>query len=141
MKQIQANRLVALMNTLQSIPKHLFDINHWSDSDLTHSKATMAKALDCGTSACAVGWAVIGAPIWHTHFKFEKNGNLEAKFLNTDGTPFNDEFDAVALFLGVSIGESNFMFAPSGYGYNKVTKAMVLNHCKTVLDNHGFVWG
>ena len=153
MKQVQANRLVALMNMMQTIPPKAFDIDHWAEfKDEKDKRGGKLVELKCDTTACAVGWAAIEIPVWKKAFKFTRNGNMYSTLTNDHSETFDDEFAAVAYFLGISIAEADYMFNDHGYnkeaeadfasdcGEFKVTKPMLFAHCKKVLDNHGFVW-
>jgi len=152
MKQIQANRLVALMNLMQTIPPRAFDIDHWAEFEEEKDKrGNKLVELKCGTTACAVGWAALSIPSWKKAFKFTRNGEMHSTLKDANGYTHDNEFSAVAQFLGITLDEADYMFSNGGYteeeeksplGYVnfKVTKPMLFAHCKTVLDNYGYVW-
>jgi len=79
MNQIQANRLVALMNIMQAIPPKAFDIRQWAEfKDEDHKVKSKTVELKCGTTACAVGWAVLGSPVWQNVFEVTPAGGLRS---------------------------------------------------------------
>lgn len=137
MNQAQANRLVQLMNIVEQIPENHFNLNHWADDDHSHDKKDLNTAIDCGTSACAVGWAVIGVPVWKRHFILTEDGDLEVRKNNetTEGI-----FAEVGKFLGIEESEANWLFDPSSYiePASLITPKQVVKRCAETLNEGGF---
>jgi hypothetical protein len=98
-------RLAALVNLLRTIPPARFDLSGWAQ------EVEKSKEVPCGTTACAVGYAVL-----HPHFKnlglklnadFSGDCRLEGKMEDansTDNAPdveeaFGIDGNAVAFFF------------------------------------------
>ena len=102
MKQIQANRLVSVLNMLETLPKTAqFDIGNWANVSGRKTKPTLKAALDCGTSACAVGWAILLVPAWKKHFNF-KGQSLSLKDKPHYEMSHSEVYQAIANFTGIT---------------------------------------
>jgi len=138
MEQIQANRLIGVLNMLETLPKQArFNINNWANGAGRTSKPTLKKAMNCGTSACAVGWAVLLVPAWRKQF------NFRGQALATADRPryemgLHETYEAVGEFVGLNMGESQYLFAPDTYSFGTVTPAMVAERIINTLDDHGY---
>jgi len=140
MKQIQANRLVSVLNMLETLPKEAtFNISHWANDAGRRTEPTLKKALDCGTSACAVGWAILLIPAWRKQFSFKGIGLS----LN-EGTHIEMElsttFSAIGEFTGITTTQSEYLFAPYKYPviHANVTPSMVVTRIKGILADNGY---
>ena len=136
MKQIQANRLVGLVNMLDALPKEaIFNLSHWGNKYARTTKPTLKAALDCGTSACAVGWAILLIPAWKKHFKFMDQGLA----LNSEPDvelSLNTIYYRIGEFTGISSTVAAHLFAP--YEYNNGTRSNVSKRITKVLADNGY---
>lgn len=62
MNKTQAGRLLTLAHFLKTEVEPLeFDMGHYTEGELPHGKHKGSQ-LDCGSSACALGWATVVFP-------------------------------------------------------------------------------
>lgn len=140
MKQIQANRLVGVLNMLETLPKTAhFDINNWSNESGRETKPTLKAAMNCGTSACAVGWAILLIPAWKKHFNF-KGASLSLTDKPNYELNLTEAYVAIGKFIGVSEQISEHLFAPGCYYmvHSDVTPDMVAERIENVLADNGY---
>lgn len=142
---MNTERLEHLKTILSQVPKDKFDLGLWIKGAKEDGKEFSQLIGDCGTSACAVGWAC-------TDPEFNKQGlSYELDFDDMDeftpvekvqGRPYFEGrcgFDAVGLFFDISHGVANWLFIEDDYADNheseKVTTDMVINRIDIVLHN------
>ena len=140
MKQIQANRLISVLNMLETLPKRaIFNIAHWANREGRTTKPTLRAALNCGTSACAVGWAILLVPAWKKHFNFQGEG-LSLASHPYDKMSLDTIYQAIARFTGITSLEAENMFSPNHYRMlnEDVTVTLVAERIVEVLENNGY---
>lgn len=141
MEQIQANRLIGVMNMLETLPKQAhFTIRNWANEEGRSTKPTLKAAVKCGTSACAVGWAILLVPAWKKKF------NFRGQSLSTAENPMyemdlDETYKAVGTFIGINDNEARYLFAPETYTWRDVTPTMVADRIAETLDEHGYSVG
>lgn len=120
---VHIERLRALYAMIAGIPEERIELETWRSrvvkpNDPDWSKEVTNKDLlsqDCGTLACAVGWAC-------AHPEFQKQG------LKWDGTPIYRRRDglrrfgweAVESFFGIHYGLARFLFSVESIPYGDV---------------------
>ena len=142
MKQIQANRLMALYNLLLDLPKKaIFDIGHWAEFDTPYQSeyvpATQQAAIDCGTSACAVGWGVLLIPSWQKDFVLSGNGSLH---LRNEESFIGEPERKLTKFLGIDEAEFENLFMGAEYTIPEedIKPRHVRTRIKRVLGKYGY---
>lgn len=110
---MQTARLLKLAKFLRTrVPVERFNMATWAGNhDISFNEE---MGLDCGTSACAMGWAT-------TIPAFKKLG-LTLKSIGRPGSceaqlQYRDliSFDAAAEFMGLTSSQTKHLFAPSYY--------------------------
>lgn len=132
MKAIHIERLRALYAMIAGIPEERIELETWRSrafkpNDPDWSKEVTNKDLlsqDCGTLACAVGWAC-------AHPEFQKQGlswyGGSPTYLRRDGLRGFGWY-AVESFFGISYGLSKFLFSVENIPYSDVgTRAALYN--------------
>jgi len=95
---VYRNRLLALAEFLYKLPEKQFKYTHWNDSN------------ECGTVACALGWACYMP-------RFQKLGLFMSKARNRPVMKgiSGDSFDAARHLFGLSLQEAFFLFYPGSF--------------------------
>lgn len=116
---MRSDRLLLLARVLDGIPERLFDLTSWftglGDCDDCDNQ------YDCGTVACAVGWAC-RVPAFHRLGLSSETrcGVTEPLYHDPETDPGGDNtregWDAVEQFFGLSQVSANYLF--SSYQYN-----------------------
>lgn len=130
MQAVHIERLRALYAMIAGIPKERIELERWRSrvvkpNDPDWSKEVTNKDLlaqDCGTLACAVGWAC-------AHPEFQKRG------LRWDGSPVYRHkgglrrfgWDAVESFFGIRYGLAMFLFSVENIPYGDVKSGAVIH--------------
>ena len=125
MQAVHIERLRALYAMVAGIPKERIELEAWRSRlvksyDSNWSKEVTNKDLlsqDCGTLACAVGWAC-------AHPEFQKQG------LRWDEVPvYRRRFgwDAVESFFGIHYGLAMFLFSVENIPYGDVKSRAVIH--------------
>jgi len=175
MKRFHANRLVKLAQHLATIPEQYFDLSTFAEGDVVQTdyidkvglktdtfdqkcSARQLAEVNCGTTACALGWgATIPA--------FRRAGlslvvNIESKYERTlygiykkstdlsmlngsvnyeapDGSVY-DGFEAGSEFFGLTGSESCYLFDPYSYAVYEHNIPGVIEHIAKVLADYGW---
>lgn len=110
MKKFHLNRLSKLATFLETVPKKNFDISLFYDQK------------ECGTVACAAGWAGLMPCFRKRGFKINDNGY--PKYKNDYG------FRAVEEFFGLGSSESRHLFSATNYNWENVKPEVVSDRIK-----------
>lgn len=129
MQAVHIERLRALYAMIAGIPKERIELETWRSrvvkpNDPDWSKEVTNKDLlaqDCGTLACAVGWAC-------AHPEFQKQG------LRWDGGPVyrrrgglrRFHWDAVESFFGIHCGLARFLFSVENIPYGDAKSSVAI---------------
>lgn len=141
MNEMQASRLFTLAHFLNSLPvkvfnlgnwmtlpqerkvmtshlAHLQHVTQWGNPDMEDSRelADMSAQTmhECGTVACAVGWAGMLSVFHEEGFYLDKS-SAPVFYQGSHLTTFYG-WEAVRAFFGLSTEEANLLFSPQGYG-------------------------
>ena len=102
-------RLIFLANFLDTVPKSRFDLDSWrSTTNEISDRQFLSK--NCGTTACAVGWACTLPQFQALGLKFRQYPVLSRK-----GKPDKGGWDAVEEFFDIKQTESAYLFLASRY--------------------------
>ena len=107
-EETQQERFRNLIRVLENVIENelLFDLGTWSDA------ATPEIALECGTSACAIGYAAID-PYFRgigLHLELEPDKQWLVPVYNEKSL-----FAAAAELFGINIHDANLLFSPDHY--------------------------
>lgn len=132
MGAVHIERLRALYAMIAGIPEERIELETWrsrsvNSYDPNWSKEVTNKDLlsqDCGTLACAVGWAC-------AHPEFQKQGlgwdGGSPTYRHRDGLR-GFGWDAVESFFGIRYGLAKFLFSVENIPYSDVgTRAALFN--------------
>ena len=131
MGAVHIERLRALYAMIAGIPEERIELETWRSRSVNSHDPNWGKEVtnkdllsqDCGTLACAVGWAC-------AHPEFQKQG------LRWDGGPIYRRRDglrrfgweAVESFFGIHYGLAKFLFSVESIPYSEVgTRAALYN--------------
>lgn len=107
-----------------------FDLGTWtrlpSDTDWTTSLAKLAEGepsklsivSECGTTACACGFAAIDPWFRNQGFRFERSGGYMSEirlYEHPDDEYWHSDWDAVTQFFGLSYTTAQKLFSSSTY--------------------------
>ena len=94
-----------LVRVLKKVPKQRFDLKTWTEQSPRNGK------VECGTTACACGWA--GADSWFNKqgFSLSKIGTPQLKI---DDYTYGS-WDAVKLLFGLTYTQSEWLFSSLCY--------------------------
>jgi hypothetical protein len=116
---MNTERLLKLADLLEADAKNKkgikFDLGLWGFSD------DGPASISCGTSACAVGLAVLSGAFKSdglTNYYGDLSGRICPSFDDVDG------FEAVERLFNISNLEANFLFLDENYPSNKTTGAV-----------------
>lgn len=124
MKNTRLKRLARLLRKDAANEKGVkFDLSHWAaPADAPEAKfATVPMEpipVDCGTSACAMGLAVISG-------EFEKEGlraHYQFGYRGASMEPILDDargFDAAKVLFNITPGQAQWLFSPTSYPRDK----------------------
>lgn len=101
-------RLLKLVDILRQVPRKQFDMSVWCTDD------------ECGTVACAAGWACMDPDFRRAGLSFSKRNDSgpwrgfdRAPSLTLkDGTVVNDEWCALEQFFDLTNDEAEYLFMP-----------------------------
>ena len=129
-------RLNKLIEILLKVPNKSFDLTQWTNVK------ELSQQVDCGTVACAVGWACFDK-------SFNEEGlNYQEVEQNLFGTQYmtpvfegSTGWDAVEAFFDISLGASEFLFEThayenhSWYADRSVQPKDVINRIRLLMQN------
>lgn len=122
MKKFHSDRLLALADFLLELPRRKFNFCYWVDVDTWRG----SKKLNCGTTACALGWAT-------TMPRFRRLGLYMAR----TGTPALRRdpgltaLEVAQVIFGISFTEAAYICTPSTDGQNfDATPKSVAKHIR-----------
>jgi hypothetical protein len=120
---VYKQRLLALAELLETLPRKRFDYGHWAGDEWKGE-----ADLSCGTSACALGWATTMPSLRKLGLRLVKDssGWIAVKLLSKNGTYMNDTEAAHEVF-GVSEKEFQYLFIPSDKYVNITLPELGLN--------------
>ncbi|MEO8297093.1 MAG: hypothetical protein ABI574_04720 [Burkholderiales bacterium] len=147
MNKTGAGRLLTLAAFLETLPRSVFDIERWAGVRYCGGSAYMPASLrlpskrgrkgitpaemrSCGAAACALGWAATIEPLAGRGLRINKQDFPEYSGLIG--------YDAGALFFGISLRESEFLFSPNKYSKNPSPKT-VAKRIRALCDKAGWV--
>lgn len=103
-------RLIFLANFLDTVPKSRFDLDSWrSTTNEISDRVFFSK--ECGTTACAVGWACALPQFQALGLKFRHTYPV----LSRKGKPDKGSWDAVEEFFDIGQEESAYLFLDTRY--------------------------
>ena len=133
---MNVNRLNRLSEILSKVPEKSFDISKWTN------QTSIENEVDCGTTACAVGWACFdkGFNEEGLHYTLGENSYdgrefLEPTFKSKKG------WSAVEAFFGIESDIAFFLFDSDYYDNlhwyldRGVEPRDVINRIKILLEN------
>ncbi len=118
-------KLARLLNT-KKVAAH-FNLNNWLTGEL---KDLVSKKKDCGTTACAVGWACTIPQFRKAGLRIYNNPLYSDYWPDSKGTL---GFAGVCKFFGLSNDEAMSLFHPQGYSWVKVTPTDVADKIRLLL--------
>lgn len=96
-----------------------FNLQGWASTSIEN---LTAKKIDCGTTACAVGWACTIPSFRKAGLRLESNYSMGPKGIGPYPVPhFKNEYGilAAANFFGLSLREASLLFIPGSYHWHK----------------------
>ena len=124
LKKLAVKRLTQLADGLElSVKDEWFDLASWSTKGFKQKK--------CGTTACAMGWAVVIFPRSKLRLVDEDNGNSDIKYKGLHG------FEAAAKFMYISESDAEYLFAPSAYPDEARERLHVVERIRDFVDSNG----
>lgn len=126
MNAVQTKRLLKLADFLQTLPRQKFDFAVVArERGKPMLEALKAGKTECGTVACALGWA---PAVFPRHLKWERpywSGEtaLEINFRNASSS-YAQTFPVAERFFGLTEDEAQRLFEPSvsPLGYRATSK-------------------
>lgn len=123
MEQINVARLNTLASFLKTLPMDVFDISSWycgnmqSNMELLSRPDAIAAAHECGTSACAMGWAVTIPEFKEAGLKPYRDSYSGMSIPTFRGEQGQDYigFQAAEHFFGISRRMAKHFFGPDAY--------------------------
>lgn len=117
-------RLQRLATMLCEVPINKFNMDHW------------AKKQNCGTTACALGYAGMFKPFRKaglvTDFRDEQDGTVVFTDKRRNEVTYNGR--AAQMFFDLSHEEVNEIFMPSLYDVVRITPKIVARRIRKMLD-------
>lgn len=96
------------------------------------------QAPECGTVACACGWATTIPEFAERGLKLEKLSNFEKVVVLRDAGGYHSGFNAAMVFFGLERWQAKALFDPSGYPTpSMVRKSTVIAKIRAFLDSTG----
>jgi len=111
MKKPKLKRLSLLAWYLRSVPRQYFGLMSWLYLNGSKFVNGLLKDIECGTTACAIGWAGHVPEFRKFGFKLLDNGLIVPSYKGTRG------WEAVEKFFGLTSAEALHLF--SMYHYSK----------------------
>ena len=110
MNKIQAGRLLTLAYFLKTeVPPELFDMYSYCSRRLSGLGFPKEHLGECGTTACALGWATVVFP---QKFRFGPTGGIVPIGPdNPSNTPIRYSYEPYQKFFGISAEEAEQLFA------------------------------
>lgn len=145
MQKNHIERLRTLYSVIAGIPSKVIEMDRWrvgphqenSDKKFIRSavktitKNEKSNPYDCGTSACALGWACAYPEFKAQGLKF-KNGSPSFREASVDSWGWQDGFEVGSKFFGISHTEASHLFVP--VSNNDVDhKKVFLNRLRSLL--------
>lgn len=134
-------RLNLLADFLETVPHHKFNLGNWRHADANSSnhlqyvkliRDSMLLDMNCGTTACAVGWAC-------TMPEFIERGlHWDAVSISYDCVSYGSNrtmvgWDAVTLFFNISREFAYAFFSDTTYPTNTTTPTEVANRIRKII--------
>lgn len=123
MNSEQRRQLTELADGLAKVPPHKFDMKKWGKGHLD----TATSDFDCQFAGCAIGWAPKLVKGWKLGF--------HPRYINMPYYDDQTDYDAVALYLGISQGRAVHLFSPTAYN-GEVTPARVATRIHGFLEEN-----
>ncbi len=146
--KVEKERLTKLANHLKTVPQKLFDLDYIVDvrfddldaDDLQKERENklkkMAKQeLNCGTTACAIGWCPVVFP---RSFAWQDANTVVLKEKSKFGYTLND-FDAAERFFGLNHNQAEYLFMPRSYHKSKRGPKSVAARIEALVKNNGLM--
>lgn len=123
-------RLRTLYAVMGGVPDEKVDMNNWRRGSGAWDDRNLLET-ECGTSACAVGWAC-------AYPEFQAQGlRFNGAPLLRKGKKWLEGWGAVEKFFGVDEVTSGYLFATSEVG--KAARLGVMKRIRTVLLDRGVI--
>ncbi len=128
MTQKAKNRLTKLADFLaKKVKPGWFNLSSWA------TRGFLEK--ECGTTACAAGWATVAFPNQGLELRkrYSDRSILDLTFLPRTGRRITDPFQAAAVFFDIPEPVAQYIFCPSDYDFEKRTKRYVIARIRRVV--------
>ena len=138
MNKTQASRLLTLAYFLRT---EVDEKNFSLDLYISDGRLLTQRKLDCGTTACDLGWCTA---IFPDRFKFANCGQLRGIMNDSRCTiPIDFDGEFVCDFFGITEDEAYFLFSPYlrglfGYAPNYRTPIEEAREIETIVGNYGW---
>ena len=117
MKYYHKNRLLKLAAFLDNVPPERFDLSFWYGRFLdggSHVNDYEYFKNNCGTAACAIGWACTIPSFRKAGLRINPNSDYGENYYTPVYKSYR-EFTAVNEFFGLEIQDSQHLFFDSSY--------------------------
>jgi hypothetical protein len=121
-KHVRDNRLKTLYQVIGGIPSAVIDMDSWrnnanfGDPDDKELIKSAKSERNCGTTACALGWAC-------AYPTFKRAGLRWDTWMSTPAYKNETDFAGGGLFFGITEGQAEALFSPTyGLGLDKRTE-------------------
>lgn len=150
-------RLTKLAELLDTVPPERFNMDYWGLAS-AYSNLKELNVAECGTSACALGWACSIPEFQAAGLHLHRNGtsirydHFEPRFkTRSEAYPaleaIYEGFKAGAKFFGITLEQSEWLFLPREYeppGFDQdedppivITPADVAARIRTLIAQGG----
>ena len=125
-------RLLFLAEFLKTVPEEKFDLEVWRFSKVSHEATDELLNTNCGTAACAVGWACAIPEFQNLGLQY-----LDSRPQLFDGEDCWEDWDAVEEFFELDRGNALYLFYHTAYPMYGVTVENVISriheYCSTQI--------
>lgn len=138
--------LTILADFLDQLPSDQFDLHTWLETGNLNDKAvaelTVAEMLaekDCGTTACAIGWACTIPEFQEAGLKYHYDyDGIYVGQPPADGVTDGSTIQQVARLLDLTIFQANHLFMPHYYtDWDCVTPKGVADKIRLLMSSEG----
>ena len=117
-------RLNKLVDLLENLPKEREKLNYGMDIPTDFDLAVWYEKSPCGTSACAIGHAMLHPWFYEQGLKFDYGNDNDTAYHNLEpifenGLGIHSSWNAVAAFFDISHSDAEMLFQDEGYEHEQ----------------------
>lgn len=136
-------RLSELVSLLQTIPTENFSLSRWVSSDYSGGDKAVGELIECGTVACAIGWACLHKPFQQLGLSLKVNDDHESLlpcYRNPKSRFASELWGQIAIcnFFNLKPQECDYLFYADAYRQDNVEPSIanVVSRIQNFVRSH-----